>query len=91
MSPSERATAAAAATSPIEIVKPRTRVRRACRNRCHRRRTIATPSAAIATNSGPITIAPITRMTESVTIAIAASRVASTMKLANVQVSADSS
>ena len=42
----------------------------------------------MGTNSGPSTIAPMTRMTESVTMAIAASRVASTMNVTKVQVRA---
>ena len=44
----------------------------------------------MGTNSGPSTIAPITRMTESVTIAMAASSVASTMNVMNVHVRRDS-
>ena len=56
------------------------KVRAARKNRPDRRRTRARPSAAIATNSGPSTIDPITRMGESRTIAIAASIVARVMK-----------
>ena len=44
-----------------------------------RRRTRATPMAAIGPNSGPSTIAPMTRIEESTTIATPAMRVASTM------------
>ena len=45
----------------------------------------------MATNSGPSTIAPITRIWESRTIAMLAMRVASVMNVRKVQFSSDSS
>jgi hypothetical protein len=66
-------------------------VRDASASREKRRRAKATPRAATAPNSGPSTMAPITRIWESSTMAMPAIRVASTMKLPKVQFSSESS
>ena len=60
---------------------PTTSVQSAIRSRWNRRRTSAMPRAAIGTNSGPSTIAPMMRICESSTMAIAAMSVAKHMKL----------
>ena len=46
---------------PIAAVKPKMRVRVASMSRANLRRTRATPRATMAPNSGPKTIAPITK------------------------------
>jgi|GEM_PF-4666734 len=75
----------------MAMAKPPASVRLASLSRENRRRTSATPSAATAPNSGPSTIAPITRIWESSTIAMVAIRVARVMKLTYVQFSSESS
>ena len=65
---------------PIAAVKPKMRVRVASMSRANLRRTRATPRAAMAPNSGPKTIAPITKICESSTMAMPAINVASVRK-----------
>ena len=70
--PSARPTSAASAVSAIATAKPDHQRPGGEREQARtRRRTSARPSAATAPNSGPSTIAPITRICESSTIAIA--------------------
>jgi hypothetical protein len=64
----------------MATANPTNRVRAARAKSVRRRRTRASPRAAMATNSGPRTIAPMTRIGESTTIAIPARRVARVMK-----------
>ena len=79
MMPRMRALKASSVVSAMATANPTTRARTAACSSVGRRRTSATPSAAIAPNSGPSTIAPMTRICESTTMAIAAIIVASVM------------
>lgn len=88
--PAARAATASSHVARMARTKPTTSVRAASRRSPNRRRTSATPSATTAPNSGPSTIAPITRICESSTIAMAAIVVASAMNVTYVQLSSDS-
>ena len=79
--PSARPASAAKVVSAIATPKPSTSVREAYHSSEYLRRTRASPRAAIATNSGPSTIAPITRICESSTMAMLAISVASVMNV----------
>ena len=63
----------------MPAANPSSSVRVASTSRFERRRTNATPMAAIGPNSGPRTIAPMTRIEESTMMATPAIIVASTM------------
>ena len=89
--PSARPASDASVVMKIPTAKPSISVRAAEARRAVRRRTRATPNAATAPNSGPITMAPMTRICESSTIAIPAINVARLMRLMNVQLASESS
>jgi hypothetical protein len=74
--PSHRPISATAAVRPIATAKPATSATAALRAIRRRPWIRATARAARGANSGPSTIAPITRIAESLTIAIAARSVA---------------